>query len=93
MTVDPIWIKILVYLIGGVGSIFVAFFAWLLRSTAKLKTDVEVVKTVLSRALQLSENVKENKESIIRLDERQNKVKEDLNALHRAKRDILDKIS
>ena len=90
---DPIVVSI-------AGTVTLAVFAvlgWALRQVMadqrKLVIDIEVMKLKMIEALSLRNDVRNNRENIIRLEHKTDGHKKDLDALHIAKRDIEQRIS
>lgn len=83
-------------LAGALLSGVVGFVGWLVKKVLvdvkEIKIDVEVMKTRIVEALELRNQVSKLSENLIRLDEREQTMKKDINALHDAKRELYQRI-
>jgi ribosome-associated protein YbcJ (S4-like RNA binding protein) len=84
--------SILGTLLSAVLTAISLFIRRVISDTAKIKTDMAVMKVRVNEALGIREGAKITYEKVIRLEEKHDLVKKDLNALHEAKRDIYRKL-
>lgn len=84
----------------GIGGIcltgLLGAIGWMIKKiwtdVEETKIDVGVIKTNVSMALRIGDEVKEHSKEIVRLQEADKGMKKDINALHDAKRELYQRI-
>ena len=84
----------------GIGGIcltgFLGAIGWMIKKiwtdVEETKIDVGVIKTNVTMALKIGDDVKEHGKEIVRLQEADKGMKKDINALHDAKRELYQRI-
>lgn len=93
LKIDDIWVKIIGAALTAIGSTLLWMFRGMHKDTAQMKLDVAVVKAHMGTAIKAINQLSKLSEDLIRLDERQKKLTQDVNHLHAAKRDMQVKLS
>lgn len=83
---------VLVAVLSAVLTVIGYFLKRLIEDVSKIKTDVAVMKVKLVEALNIKEIVRSTYEKVVRLDERQDRMRKDINAMHDARRDLEKRI-
>lgn len=83
---------ILVWSLGLIGLILLCWTAWISKATVDLRRDMAVIRVYITKALDVEDTVKKNREWIIRYDERfkkhEEKQAQDLKGLHDFRRKV-----